>query len=106
MKLTDRLGALGRRLFRRAPAEIPIELQWAGQKFAGRCRNVSLGGAFIETVVELPLGSVLTLRLSRPHVIEDVAIEAEVRWHEIGGAGLRFVQPTARDLWVLSVIVK
>jgi type IV pilus assembly protein PilZ len=106
VKLADKLTELGRRLWRRVPVGIPAEVEWADRRLAARCRNLSLGGAFIETEIELPLGSTVTLRLARPDVIEDVALQAEVRWHEVGGAGLRFVQPSARDLWVLSPLVK
>jgi hypothetical protein len=106
MKLGDKLNELGRRLWRRVPTGIPVDFDWNGRRFSARCRNVSLGGAFIETDVELPLGSTVMLRLSRPHVVEDITLEAEVRWHELGGAGLRFAQPTTRDIWVLSAIVK
>jgi len=106
VKLADKLTELGRRLWRRVPVGIPVEVEWTGRRFTARCRNLSLGGAFIEGEIDLPLGSTVTLRLSRPDVLEDLALQAEVRWVEVRGAGVRFLELTARDLWVLSPIVK
>jgi type IV pilus assembly protein PilZ len=104
--LSGKLGALGRRLWRRVRVGIPSVLEWNGQRLDAHCGNLSFGGAFVEVERELPLGDIVRLRLARPHVIEDIDLEAEVRWHAPRGAGLQFVQPGERDLWVLSVIVK
>jgi hypothetical protein len=103
--LADKLSDLGRRLWRRVPVGIGIEVESTDQRFGARCCNLSEGGAFIKTEIELSLGSIITLRFSRPDVMEDIALRAEVRWHEVGGAGVRFVEPTARDIWVLSPLV-
>lgn len=64
--------------------------------YAGRTRDLSLGGLYVETNASLPLGSKVAVRLKIRG--RAYSIDAEVVWMllpdgaEVGGIGLRFFE--------------
>ena len=72
----------------------------AGPSIAAVCRDISLGGAFVETTT-IPLFSTgiwVTIHLPGAH---DVTISATVRWSGKEGMGLQFGPMSARDTHAL-----
>jgi hypothetical protein len=63
-------------------------LQWNGMTFAIRIRNISIGGALLESSRELPEGAQVQLDLPGAG-----NLGAEVRWHEGGRIGIKFDKP-------------
>ena len=88
---------------RRAPLQIPVEMQGGRVSCAGVTANVSPQGAFVATPWLLPVGSRITLKLAVPGYGVPLAVEAEVRWFRSGGEaeadgrpggiGVQFVDP-------------
>jgi uncharacterized protein (TIGR02266 family) len=89
-----------RRRAARIKMSVEVEITSGSNFFAGRTRDVSTGGLFIETDVDLPIGSEVELDLvlaGRRHTAR-----AEVAWVLGGGdgategVGVRFVQLPSR----------
>ncbi|MCU0663570.1 MAG: PilZ domain-containing protein [Myxococcota bacterium] len=68
--------------------------------------NLSLGGAFIETLPPLPFGARVKLQIRLPGVPDACDIPCIVRWARSGkGAGLQFEQLRAIEVWALSRLI-
>jgi hypothetical protein len=73
-----------------------------GPRVEARCRDVSLGGMFIETAAPLPYGSALRVFLRLPGLRGDAPIEAIVRWAKPAGMGVQFGRMGARETHALT----
>ena len=71
-------------------------------------RNISLGGAFVETTAPLPSQTRLLIRFRIPTQSQPIEVGGEVRWVEPGGGeqlpgmGIRFQGLRAREVWALN----
>lgn len=80
----------------------------AGKRTTAICKNISLGGMFVETVDVLPEQSTVQVKFSVPTQPEPIEVTAEIRWIERGlpgqlpGMGIRFHGLRARDVWALN----
>jgi type IV pilus assembly protein PilZ len=68
-----------------------------GPRIEARCRDVSLGGMFIETATPLPYGSRLRVYVRLPGLRDEAAIDAVVRWSKPIGMGVQFGMMGARE---------
>lgn len=75
-----------------------------GPRIDARCRDVSLGGMFIETAAPLPYGSTLRVYLRLPGLGE-ASIEVIVRWAKPGGMGVQFGRMGARETHALTQLL-
>ena len=96
-----------RRADKRYDRRIGVEVVHEGQTRAGSCRNLSLGGMFIEIDLALPFGARVQVSFRVPTQPEAIEVEAQVRWSEPavagrGGLGVRFAGLRARDVWALN----
>jgi type IV pilus assembly protein PilZ len=71
-----------------------------GPRVDARCRDVSLGGMFIETTPPLPYGAKLRIYLPLPGL--DAGIECVVRWAKPDGMGVQFGVMGARETHALT----
>jgi PilZ domain len=71
-----------------------------GPRVDARCRDVSLGGMFIETSPPLPYGAKLRIYLPLPGL--DAGIECVVRWAKPDGMGVQFGAMGARETHALT----
>lgn len=89
-----------RRSPRLAPLLIRAEFHYGDQTEVGYLTNLSDGGAFLATEEFVPVGKILTLRMSLPWQLGELGLEAEVVWrsyeagakasHHPVGLGLSF----------------
>jgi uncharacterized protein (TIGR02266 family) len=83
----------------RAVVELRVDLKTGDESFVATSKNVGVGGLFVATDRQLPVGERLTLELALPGFVRPIAVGAEVRWvHQTAegraaGLGLRFVSP-------------
>lgn len=76
----------------RKPVDLPAVLSILGDDLAalGRCRDMSIGGVFVETDARPAFGTKVKLTISFPGVAKAIDLDAIVRWHGPDGVGLQF----------------
>jgi Tfp pilus assembly protein PilZ len=70
-------------------------------------RNISLGGAFVESVAQLKFGDSIRVQFVVPQLHESIDVAAEVRWTDategaLSGVGIQFQGLRARHVWALQ----
>jgi Tfp pilus assembly protein PilZ len=98
-----------RRYDRIQPLVIRTKFIYRDDKQSGYLTNLSEAGAFLTTEEQIPVGDKLTLRISLPWQIGEIAVEATVEWDHFGptkteedqpqGVGLSFqdLTPAAKE---------
>lgn len=61
-------------------------------------RDISTGGAFVETPVALSAGDQITLWFSLPNREEPIMLTGEVVWSPRKGVGVKFISSLDKDL--------
>jgi len=81
-----------KRQYTRKPVDLPAVLSIAGDDLAalGRCRDMSIGGCFVETDARPPFGTKVKIAISFPGMSKAVELDAIVRWNGPDGLGLQF----------------
>jgi hypothetical protein len=89
------------RKYPRKAVEAAIAFQAAeGPRVDARCRDLSLGGMFIEASPPLPYGAKLRVYLPVPGL--DAGVDAIVRWAKPDGMGVQFGVMGARETHALT----
>jgi type IV pilus assembly protein PilZ len=96
---------------RRAPrvalgSAVEYTREGSHERLAGRARDISLGGMFIETPAPLAFGAALFVHLRVQGVAHVLTIPAIVRWRQPGGMGVQFGLVGARDTYVLTQLAR
>lgn len=76
-----------------------------GPRTEARCRDVSLGGMFIETATPVPYGTPVRIYARLPDMPGEALIEAIVRWAKPDGMGVQFGRMGARETHGLTVLL-
>jgi uncharacterized protein (TIGR02266 family) len=82
----------------RVSIAVDVDVASGSNFYAGRTRDLSLGGLFVETDVGLPIGSQIDVRLNLPSGTFKVACEVVWQLTDKGhtvGVGVRFLQVSA-----------
>jgi Tfp pilus assembly protein PilZ len=87
------------RLHSRAAVDVPVEFVGKGatERHAGRARDISVGGMFIETDKPLPFSAEVIIHLTLPSQKAPFALPGRVRWNRNGGMGVQFGLIGARE---------
>jgi PilZ domain len=85
-------------------SEVAFQLE-NGSRLAARCRDVSLGGMFIETATPAPYGTPLRVYARLPGLRGEAVIDAIVRWAKPDGMGVQFGSMGARETHALTVLL-
>ena len=75
-----------------------------GPRVEATCRDMSLGGMFVETTTSVPFGAAVTLYLPLPGM-HSATIKATVRWTKPDGMGVQFGVMGARETHALMKLV-
>jgi type IV pilus assembly protein PilZ len=96
------------RRFIRTPVDAPAALVPKGgaQAIAGRARDISVGGMFIETAHVVPFGTDVTVRMRLPQGKEELALPGVVRWVRTDGMGIQFGLLGAKETHEITEIVR
>lgn len=82
-----------------------IELEFASGKRSARISDISLGGCYVDTIAQIPVGDSLSLQLSASNG-ESMSIDGKVAYLLTGmGFGVEFVNLTAEQRDFLTRIV-
>lgn len=76
-----------------------------GPSIDAQCRDVSLGGMFIETTAPLAYGATVRLYLPLPGLRSPAVVDAVVRWSQADGMGVQFGVMGARETHALTVLL-
>jgi len=76
-----------------------------GDRSEARCRDVSLGGMFIDTATPLPYGTAVRVFLRLPGLRDEAVIESVVRWSTPSGMGVQFGVMGARVTHALTQLI-
>ena len=76
-----------------------------GPRTEARCRDVSLGGAYIETATPLPYGVAVRVHLRLPGLRDEAIIDSIVRWSKPAGMGVQFGRMGARETHALTLLL-
>lgn len=87
-----------RREHPRKPCSLPVTYTTQDMLSSDTIRDISSGGAFIETSEPLSVGHQITLWFSLPDREEPVLITGEVVWTPRKGIGVKFTSPLTEDL--------
>jgi PilZ domain-containing protein len=100
----------------RAVLDAPVEFVKKGssERIAGRAKDISLGGMFIETSTPLPFSSELVVYITLPSAAGSAAAAAKapfalpgvVRWARDGGMGIQFGLVGARETHAITELTR
>jgi hypothetical protein len=89
----------------RVPFDGPVEFarKGASERIAGQCKDISLGGMYVQTPSPSPFGAELIVHVTLPSSRTAFAIPAVVRWARPGqGMGLQFGLLGARETHAIT----
>ncbi len=90
----------------RKPFEADVAFQVGdGPRIEARCRDISLGGMFVETSTPLTYGTAIRLWVRLPGMKVDSTIDAVVRWNMPTGMGVQFGTMGARDTYAITSLL-
>jgi CheY-like chemotaxis protein len=100
-----RSGAMNNRVHERY--ELLIAIDYDIQKMTRQCflRDISLGGAYVETDQEMELGQTIKLILTSPELKTSCSIEASVTRKDGKGAGCRFLFSSPEQQQVIRAMI-
>lgn len=96
------------RRYQRAPIDVKVEFAAKGstERAAGRAKDISLGGMFVETPAPLPFGAELVVHVTLPGQKSAFALPAVVRWRGNEGMGVQFGLIGARETHAITELTK
>ena len=97
------------RRYQRAAIDVPVEFGARGstERIAGRARDISLGGMFIESLTPLPFGAGLVIHVTLPGQKSAFALPGVVRWlRGSDGMGVQFGLIGARETHAITELTK
>lgn len=84
-------------------SQVTFQLE-GGPQVEASCRDISLGGMFIETDSPAPFGAAITVYLPLPGM-HGAAIRGTVRWTKPDGMGVQFGMMGARETHALTKLL-
>jgi type IV pilus assembly protein PilZ len=85
-------------------AEVAFQVD-GGPRVVARCRDVSLGGMFIEATNGAPYGASVRLFFRLPGLKDEALIDSIVRWVKPLGMGVQFQRMGARETHALTLLL-
>jgi hypothetical protein len=98
MRSTRRTARHDKRAHPRIAVEIPVSCERRdGPPVLGTLRDISIGGAFVESAEALPFGTALVIVGRLPNAKADLRLPSIVRWAKPDGFGVQFASLGARE---------
>lgn len=94
------------RRYPRRPIHPSIAFQIGdGPRIEAVCRDISLGGMFVETTMPAPFGAPVIVYLMLPGLKQEATIRSTVRWTQPDGMGVQFGVMGARETHALTELI-
>jgi type IV pilus assembly protein PilZ len=82
-------------------------MKGSNERIAGRCKDLSLGGMYVQTSRPAPFGVELVMHLTMPGRDAPFAMPAVVRWTRPGqGMGVQFGLMGARETHAITELTR
>jgi hypothetical protein len=86
---------------------MPVRFSHAGQQEVAECRNLSIGGMFLESDIAIPYGAATEIQFRIPTHANEIRVKASVCWIERSngvqvGFGVKFGALRAVEVWALN----
>jgi PilZ domain len=97
------------RRYQRAVIDVPVEFGARGsaERIAGRARDISLGGMFVESPTPFPFGADVMIHVTLPGQKTAFALPGVVRWlRGAEGMGVQFGLIGARETHAITELTK
>jgi hypothetical protein len=97
------------RRYQRAAIDVPVEVGAKGstERIAGRARDISLGGMFVESSTPFAFGADVTIYITLPGQKSAFALPGVVRWlRGSEGMGVQFGLIGARETHAITELTK
>jgi hypothetical protein len=91
-----------RRTATRHSVTMPATLTIGEESSEQTIKNLSLGGAYVETSIRVAMGTRVQLSFRVPTQEAPIETSGQVRWSAEGGIGIQFDGLRAREVWSLS----
>lgn len=101
--MSDRIE---QRRYARAPVDSPASFSIKGtaDKRDGLCKDISIGGMFVETASPASFGADVIVHVTLPGSNAPLALPGVVRWIRDGGMGIQFGLLGARETHIITEI--
>lgn len=84
-----------------------VDVEWSGEKRAGKTTNVSLGGLYVAMAAPPPFGARVTIYVRLPGIHDTCVLPSVVRWSQPGeGFGAQFESLRAVEAWALNRLLR
>jgi len=95
-----------KRRYERKPLDVAVEFATAaGERTAGVCRDLSLGGMHIQTERPPPYAAKVTVYVVLPGTKSPSALPAVVRWTKSNEMGVQFEMLGARETHAIAQVL-
>ena len=97
------------RRYQRAPLDVPVEFtaKTGGERFAGRAKDISVGGMFVFAEQPLAFGTEVVVHAQLPGQKAPFALHGVVRWSRAGeGMGIQFALMGARETHAITELTR
>lgn len=96
----------GRRVHERYDRALKVKVKHEGGVVECVSLNISLGGMYLISEIQLPYGTKVELQFYLPALKEDAVIEGVVRWQKPDGIGVQYGSLRAREVWAFNQLFK
>jgi hypothetical protein len=86
----EELLAKDRREHPRIPCSIPVTCETEDRVFEDFVKDISAGGAFVETSAAFSAGESISLIFSSPNLDEPIKVNGQIVWKARDGIGVKF----------------
>ncbi|HEV8247740.1 MAG TPA: PilZ domain-containing protein [Polyangiaceae bacterium] len=91
----------------RVPLNVTVSCERPdGEKFSAVSTDISIGGMFLQSEVEVPHGIELVIVAKLPGAKQELKLPAVVRWVKPGGFGVQFGLLGAVDTHAISQLMR
>ena len=87
--------------------ESEVDVEWSGEKRAGKTTNVSHGGLYVAMSDPPPFGERVLIHVRLPVIPDACILPSVVRWSQSGeGFGAQFESLRAVETWALNRLLR
>jgi uncharacterized protein (TIGR02266 family) len=99
------MSSADKRKQERIPTDLWIEAERDGELYYQRASNLSVGGAFFEKTIPLPVGTTVQLKFELPGDPVEIRCKGEIVTAQDMGMGVHFIDLRSSDRARIEVLI-